>query len=65
MPPLPHMAYALQNEQNHGYAYLPRYRTRLPTLLQNADAFPPHVPPSFCPLSPGSCFVVEKTKKGP
>ncbi len=29
MLPLPHMAFALQTGQNHGYAYLPRYRTHL------------------------------------
>jgi hypothetical protein len=40
MLPLPHRAFALQNGQNHGYAYLPRCRTRLPSLLQNADALP-------------------------
>jgi hypothetical protein len=63
MLPLPHLAFALQTGQNHGYAYLPRCRTRLPSLQQNADALPPHRPPSFCPLSPGSFFAVGKQKK--
>ncbi len=50
MLPLPHMAFALQTGQNHGYAYLPRCRSLKSPLLQNADALPRsghHVLPAF------------------
>ncbi len=64
MLPLPHMAFALQTGQNHGYAYLPRFRshslrfckTLMPSFAQATK---------FCPLSPGSCFAVEEFKKNP
>ncbi|WP_370994709.1 hypothetical protein [Mucilaginibacter sp. RCC_168] len=58
------MAFALQISQNHELQlFCPTSFARFPTLQQKLAMSPqPHMPPSFCPLSPEAVLLTGKEK---